>query len=107
MKELPSITRFLPKILLAVTVSTCDEVYKKIALWLNDMGKTGKLERPFDMSKCTENNLYDTAFQTYCIVTQILSCVCVFCFSENYRLQSAYDNNLIMKLVFVSCHNGL
>lgn len=39
-KELPSICRFIPKILLAITVTVCDEVYKKIALWLNDMGKT-------------------------------------------------------------------
>ncbi|KAL2097617.1 hypothetical protein ACEWY4_006824 [Coilia grayii] len=62
MKELPSITRFLPKILLAVTVSTCDEIYKKIALWLNDM--------------------------------------------ENYKLQSAYENNLIIKLVFFQFINS-
>uniref|UniRef100_A0A8C1YAL0 Anoctamin n=1 Tax=Cyprinus carpio TaxID=7962 RepID=A0A8C1YAL0_CYPCA len=55
-KELPSICRFIPKILLAITVTVCDEVYKKIALWLNDM--------------------------------------------ENYRLQSTYDNNLILKTVF-------
>lgn len=39
-KELPSICRFIPKILLAITVTVCDEVYKKIALWLNDMGKS-------------------------------------------------------------------
>lgn len=38
-QELPSITRFIPKILLAMTVTVCDEVYKKIAYWLNDMGK--------------------------------------------------------------------
>ena len=38
-QELPGITRFIPKILLAVTVTVCDEVYKKIAYWLNDMGK--------------------------------------------------------------------
>ncbi|XP_041948826.1 anoctamin-8 isoform X1 [Alosa sapidissima] len=62
MKELPSLTRFLPKVILAVTVSTCDEVYKKIALWLNDM--------------------------------------------ENYKLQSAYDNNLIIKLVFFQFINS-
>lgn len=37
--ELPGITRFIPKILLAVTVTICDEVYKKIAYWLNNMGK--------------------------------------------------------------------
>lgn len=38
-QELPGVTRFIPKILLALTVTVCDEVYKKIAYWLNDMGK--------------------------------------------------------------------
>lgn len=38
-QELPGITRFVPKILLALTVTVCDEVYKKIAKWLNDMGE--------------------------------------------------------------------
>lgn len=38
-QELPGITRFVPKILLALTVTVCDEVYKKIAYWLNDMGE--------------------------------------------------------------------
>ncbi|XP_061775811.1 anoctamin-8 [Nerophis ophidion] len=61
-QELPGITRFVPKILLAITVTVCDEVYKKIAYWLNDM--------------------------------------------ENYRLQSAYDNNLIIKIVFFEFINS-
>ncbi|KAK7944668.1 hypothetical protein WMY93_000396 [Mugilogobius chulae] len=61
-EELPSITRFIPKILLAITVTICDEVYKKIAYWLNNM--------------------------------------------ENYRLQSAYENNLIMKMVFFEFINS-
>ncbi|XP_051553238.1 anoctamin-8 [Myxocyprinus asiaticus] len=61
-KELPSICRFIPKILLAITVTVCDEVYKKIALWLNDL--------------------------------------------ENYRLQSTYDNNLILKTVFFQFINS-
>ncbi|KAK2822195.1 hypothetical protein Q5P01_022260 [Channa striata] len=61
-QELPGITRFIPKILLAVTVTVCDEVYKKIAYWLNDM--------------------------------------------ENYRLQSAYENNLIIKMVFFEFINS-
>lgn len=43
-QELPGITRFIPKILLAITVAVCDEVYKKIAYWLNDMGKTHKMK---------------------------------------------------------------
>ncbi|XP_041847909.1 anoctamin-8 [Melanotaenia boesemani] len=61
-QELPGVTRFIPKILLAVTVTVCDEVYKKIAYWLNDM--------------------------------------------ENYRLQSAYENNLIIKMVFFEFINS-
>ncbi|XP_024129144.1 anoctamin-8 isoform X2 [Oryzias melastigma] len=61
-QELPGVTRFIPKILLAVTVTICDEVYKKIAYWLNDM--------------------------------------------ENYRLQSAYENNLIIKMVFFEFINS-
>ncbi|XP_056598799.1 anoctamin-8 isoform X3 [Triplophysa dalaica] len=61
-KEFPSMCRFIPKILLAITVTVCDEVYKKIAHWLNDM--------------------------------------------ENYRLQSTYDNNLILKTVFFQFINS-
>ncbi|XP_029309461.1 LOW QUALITY PROTEIN: anoctamin-8 [Cottoperca gobio] len=61
-QELPGITRFIPKILLAITVTICDEVYKKIAKWLNDM--------------------------------------------ENYKLQSAYENNLIIKMVFFEFINS-
>uniref|UniRef100_A0A3Q3KKN8 Anoctamin n=1 Tax=Monopterus albus TaxID=43700 RepID=A0A3Q3KKN8_MONAL len=39
-KEMPRLVRFIPKIMLAITVSACDEVYRKIACWLNDMGKS-------------------------------------------------------------------
>ncbi|KAG8126811.1 hypothetical protein E2320_021940, partial [Naja naja] len=56
-KELPRLVRFLPKIMLAVIVTVCDEIYRKIAYWLNDM--------------------------------------------ENYRLQSAYEKNLIIKMVLL------
>ncbi|XP_045062176.1 anoctamin-8-like isoform X3 [Coregonus clupeaformis] len=61
-KELPSITRFIPKMLQAIVVTVCDEVYRKIAHWLNYM--------------------------------------------ENYRLQSAYENNLIIKMVFFEFINS-
>ncbi|KAM6041360.1 anoctamin-8 isoform 2-T3 [Chlamydotis macqueenii] len=61
-QELPRILRFLPKIVLAVIVTTCDEVYKKIAYWLNDM--------------------------------------------ENYRLQSAYEKHLIIKIVLFQFVNS-
>ncbi|XP_053906091.1 anoctamin-8 isoform X2 [Cuculus canorus] len=61
-KELPRILRFLPKIVLAVIISACDEVYKKVAYWLNDM--------------------------------------------ENYRLQSAYEKHLIIKMVLFQFVNS-
>ncbi|XP_064353521.1 anoctamin-8 [Dromaius novaehollandiae] len=61
-KELPRIIRFLPKIVLAVIVTACDELYKKIAYWLNDM--------------------------------------------ENYRLQSAYEKHLIIKIVLFQLVNS-
>ncbi|XP_063770650.1 anoctamin-8 isoform X2 [Pseudophryne corroboree] len=61
-RELPRLVRFFPKILLAVIVSSCDEVYRKIAYWLNDM--------------------------------------------ENYRLQSAYEKHLIIKIVLFQFVNS-
>uniref|UniRef100_A0A3Q2Q1I3 Anoctamin n=1 Tax=Fundulus heteroclitus TaxID=8078 RepID=A0A3Q2Q1I3_FUNHE len=61
-KEMPRLARFIPEIMLAITVSACDEVYRKIACWLNDM--------------------------------------------ENYRLQSAYEKNLIIKMVLFQFVNS-
>ncbi|XP_035379301.1 anoctamin-8 isoform X2 [Electrophorus electricus] len=61
-KELPRVARFIPEIILAITVTACDEVYRKIACWLNDM--------------------------------------------ENYRLQSAYEKNLIIKMVLFQFVNS-
>ncbi|KAM4629201.1 anoctamin-8 [Polymixia lowei] len=61
-KEMPRLARFIPKIMLAITVTACDEVYRKIACWLNDM--------------------------------------------ENYRLQSAYEKNFIIKMVLFQFVNS-
>ncbi|XP_038019751.1 anoctamin-8 isoform X5 [Motacilla alba alba] len=61
-QELPRVLRFLPKIILAIIVTACDELYKKVALWLNDM--------------------------------------------ENYRLQSAYEKHLIIKMVLFQFVNS-
>ena len=38
MKGLPRLARFLPKVMLALLVSASAEGYKKLAVWLNDMG---------------------------------------------------------------------
>lgn len=39
-KGLPRLARFLPKVVLALLVSVSAEGYKKLAIWLNDMGMT-------------------------------------------------------------------
>jgi hypothetical protein len=38
-KGLPRLARFLPKVMLALLVSVSAEGYKKLAIWLNDMGR--------------------------------------------------------------------
>lgn len=84
-KEMPRLARFIPKIMLAITVTACDEVYRKIACWLNDMGKSeapGPIYRP----TCYHGDINDH----------------LCCVTENYRLQSAYEKNLIIKMVLVS-----
>lgn len=49
-QELPGFTRFIPKILLAVTVTVCDEVYKKIAYWLNNLGRRQNVNKTSNIS---------------------------------------------------------
>ncbi|XP_035660381.1 anoctamin-8-like [Branchiostoma floridae] len=60
--DVSTVTRFIPKILLSLVVMVMDEVYKRIAIWLND--------------------------------------------KENYRLQSTYENHLIIKLVLFQFVNS-
>uniref|UniRef100_A0A4W3HNR3 Anoctamin n=1 Tax=Callorhinchus milii TaxID=7868 RepID=A0A4W3HNR3_CALMI len=61
-KELPRVATYFPKVLLAVVVTILDDVYKKIAYWLNDL--------------------------------------------ENYRIQSAYEKHLIIKVVLFQFVNS-
>ncbi|XP_019619583.1 PREDICTED: anoctamin-8-like isoform X1 [Branchiostoma belcheri] len=61
-EDVSAVTRFLPKVLLSLVVMVMDEVYKRIAIWLND--------------------------------------------KENYRLQSTYENHLIIKLVLFQFVNS-
>lgn len=46
MKGLPRLVRFLPKVMLALLVSVSAEGYKKLAVWLNDMGMCRKGRSP-------------------------------------------------------------
>lgn len=127
-KEMPRLARFIPKIMLAITVTACDEVYRKIACWLNDMGEsqtsrciygrhTSRAERLLSEDNCNKVAPCGS-FSVSCKLQfiKILQYIKVFMsdsarvitddscrFStENYRLQSAYEKNLIIKMVLVS-----
>lgn len=43
-ETIPGFCRFFPKILLAVSIGILDEVYKKIATWLNEKGMFLKIK---------------------------------------------------------------
>lgn len=88
-QELPRIVRFLPKIVLAVIVTACDELYKKIAYWLNDMGAWGWHPGGGRAPGRAGNP------------PQIPPPNPSLCPAENYRLQSAYEKHLIIKIVLV------
>lgn len=84
MKGLPRLVRFLPKVVLALLVSVSAEGYKKLAVWLNDMGRpgaSGSTRVPALASPATHAPPRP---------------------AENYRLESAYEKNLIIKVVLVS-----
>lgn len=92
-RELPRILRFLPKIILAVIVTACDEVYKKIAYWLNDMGAWWRGGAP---GRCGRVGVLGPPPRQTALLL----------FAENYRLQSAYEKHLIIKMVLVRGGRG-
>lgn len=65
-KELPRVVRFIPEILLAITVTACDEVYRKIACWLNDMGESSQLLKE-------TNNLFSAVIFRCCFLDCLLT----------------------------------
>ena len=57
--DAPSFMRFGPKVLMAVVISLLDEVYKQVAIWLNNKGKyvcvyEVNCFRCFVVSRCVE-----------------------------------------------------
>lgn len=89
-KEMPRLARFIPKIMLAITVTACDEVYRKIACWLNDMGESHILSR----ASLLENRLTKIALcESLVILFSLISdqfkhlqCIVLI-----YRLLSRYN----------------
>ena len=37
--KVPGVAKFVPKIMLAVSIGVLDDIYKKVAFWLNDKGR--------------------------------------------------------------------
>lgn len=70
--------------MLAVVISLMDEAYFKIAIWLNDKGKSEIL----------------ISFRIY-LCHFIIYYSYLHCCSENYRLETKYENHLIGKVALV------
>lgn len=99
-KGLPRLARFLPKVVLALLVSVSAEGYKKLAIWLNDMGKChkgdvppppipgGRSPSPFWVLIALRGPGRPPHLPPWS--------------PENYRLESAYEKHLIIKVVLVS-----
>lgn len=75
----------VPKVLLAGAITLMDEGYFKLAVWLNDKGNNSKL------LNYRINKLAIQIFQS---------------FTENYRLQSKYENHLIAKVTIFQFVNS-
>lgn len=69
--------------MLAVVISLMDEAYFKIAIWLNDKGKSEIFGK----------------FAGFCVISLYYSYL--HCCSENYRLETKYENHLIGKVALV------
>lgn len=96
-KGLPRLARFLPKVVLALLVSVSAEGYKKLAIWLNDMGTlSGEVLLPTWEEGCPcpwdPHWSWGARVAPHALPRPL----------ENYRLESAYEKHLIIKVVLVS-----
>lgn len=97
-KGLPRLARFLPKVVLALLVSASAEGYKKLAIWLNDMGTPCQ-----GRSRCPgEGGPYCPAGPPAAFRGLGPPPHSPLRPPENYRLESAYEKHLIIKVVLVS-----
>ncbi|KAH8375735.1 hypothetical protein KR093_008376 [Drosophila rubida] len=71
----------IPKVLLAGAITLMDEAYFKLAIWLNDRG-----------------NIYILTIKTRLVLFNLCT--------ENYRLQSKYENHLIAKVALFQFVNS-
>lgn len=98
MKGLPRLARFLPKVVLALLVSASAEGYKKLAIWLNDMGTPckGRACRSGEEGSYYPSGPPLPSGGPGRLLTHPPRP------PENYRLESAYEKHLIIKVVLVS-----
>ena len=75
---------YIPKILLAIIIPIFDDLYHKVAVWLNDMGE-------FD------NHLWHVQYTSELLMSNV---------SENYRSDESFEEHFVLKLILVStlCH---
>ena len=99
----------VPSMIYAVIIYISNIVFRKIAHALNEWGRFHTL------SKCNKFSTRHVNWSTCCYLDQItpkrqvilhqiniLERLKVLSISENHRLQSAYENHLIVKLLAVS-----
>ena len=69
---------YIPKILLAIIIPIFDDLYHKVAVWLNDMGE----------------------FRFYFLMQDAQSSSSNI--SENYRSDESFEEHFVLKLILVS-----
>ena len=73
---------YVPKILLAVIIPVFDDLYHKVAVWLNDMGEfLSWNQTKAEVAKWNDDSGI---------------------FSENYKTDQSYEEHFILKLILVS-----
>ena len=76
---------YIPKILLAIIIPIFDDLYHKVAVWLNDMGELNIVS-----DKCNKYHIHQR-------LEQLISN-----FSENYRSDESFEEHFVLKLILVS-----
>ena len=75
---------YIPKILLAIIIPIFDDLYHKVAVWLNDLGELN-------------NSLKNNFILHIQKLGQLISN-----FSENYRSDESFEEHFVLKLILVS-----
>lgn len=78
--------------MLALIIAVLDDIYSIIAVWLNDCGELCILDKLFIFLKCLVTNKEQNLIFVYFVCMLHI---------ENYRLDTEYENQLIIKVTLV------